>query len=116
VSQWFGAYFTTLSVFQKIVSKVGWPMNYGSQRQRPWPSRGNTPTASNKAWDNHETLKSGHLGFKLGILEYKPERYPDTRRSWEYIIKNHVKEKWGETWSEFIWLRIGTDGKPLRRL
>jgi len=23
-------------------------------------------------------------------MEYKPERYPDTRRSWEYIIKNHV--------------------------
>ena len=50
----------------------------------------------------------------LASLGYKPELYPDTRRSWEYIIKNHVKEKWWVTWTELTWFRIGTVGKRER--
>jgi hypothetical protein len=66
---------------------------------RHFPTKGNTPTFSNKGWDNHETVLSqesrrSNRDLHWTFLEYKPEIYPDIRRSWEDIIKNHVQEKW----------------------
>ena len=59
------------------------------ETSRHFPTRDETTTSKDSRRSKRDS--------SLTSLEYKPERYPDTRRSWEYIIKNHVKEKWCET-------------------